>query len=352
MKMIQLDTRKQKIIDFIASRKVVGNKEILLYLQNNGESIERVTLIRDINSLITEGYLKRVGSGRSLKYELTPENEILAPINFVEYLSKEQDERSKDPIYFNFDIFSKLKNIFSGDDIKEFEKLNSLYKNRIANLSETLIAKEIERITIELSWKSSKIEGNTYSLLDTEILIKEHKEAEGHKKDEAVMILNHKKALDYIFQNKNEFKEISLRKIENLHSILIEGLNVSKGIRSKGVGITGTNYRPIDNKFKLTEALEKTVEKINEMNDPWSKAIISIMMLAYIQPFEDGNKRTSRILANACLISYGVCPLSLRNIDETEYRKAITIFYELQNALLIKKLFVEQFNFAINNYFV
>ncbi len=350
--MIQLDTRKQKIIDFVADKKIVGNKEILLYLQNNGESIERVTLIRDINSLIADGYLKKIGSGRSLKYELTSESEILAPINFVEYLSKEQDERSKDPIYFNFDIFSRLKNIFSDEDVKEFERLNSLYRNRIANLSETLIAKEIERITIELSWKSSKIEGNTYSLLDTEILIKEHKEAEGHKKDEAIMILNHKRALDYIFQNRNEFKEISLRKIENLHSILIDGLNVGKGIRSKGVGITGTNYRPIDNKFKLAEVLEKTVEKINEMNDPWSKAIVSIMMLAYIQPFEDGNKRTSRILANACLISHDVCPLSLRNIDETEYRKAITIFYELQNALPIKKLFTEQFNFAINNYFV
>ncbi|MDD4803739.1 MAG: Fic family protein [Candidatus Pacebacteria bacterium] len=352
MKMIQLDERSQKIIDFIAKNKIVGNKEVLSYLIENGEDISRITLIRSINSLIDSNFIEKIGFGRSLKYRLSVKNDILTPINFSEYLSKEQDERSVNPIHFNFDVFSKLESLFSEQETQDLEKLNSLYQKRISSLSDTLIAKEIERITIELSWKSSKIEGNTYSLLDTEMLIKDQKEALGHKKEEAVMILNHKKALDYIFQNKNEFKEVSLSKIENLHSILVGDLNINKGVRSKGVGITGTNYRPLDNQFKIKEVLEKTVEEINKVEDAWSKALISIMMIAYIQPFEDGNKRTSRILANACLISHNICPLSLRNIDETEYKKAITVFYELQNATLIKKLFIEQFNFSINNYFI
>lgn len=350
--MIQLDERSQKIIDFIAKNKIVGNKEVLSYLIENGEDISRITLIRSINSLIDSNFIEKIGFGRSLKYRLSVKNDILTPINFSEYLSKEQDERSVNPIHFNFDVFSKLESLFSEQETQDLEKLNSLYQKRISSLSDTLIAKEIERITIELSWKSSKIEGNTYSLLDTEMLIKDQKEALGHKKEEAVMILNHKKALDYIFQNKNEFKEVSLSKIENLHSILVGDLNINKGVRSKGVGITGTNYRPLDNQFKIKEVLEKTVEEINKVEDAWSKALISIMMIAYIQPFEDGNKRTSRILANACLISHNICPLSLRNIDETEYKKAITVFYELQNATLIKKLFIEQFNFSINNYFI
>ena len=350
--MIQLSERSKKILDFIISNKIVGNKEILAYLANHGESMSRVTLIREINGLINNGYIAKIGSGRSLKYKLSSDNEILAPIDFSTYLAKEQDERSKNAIHFNFDIFPKLEKLFSTEEIVELEKLNSLYQKRISGLSDVLINKEIERITIELSWKSSKIEGNTYSLLDTEALIKEHKEASGHDKNEAIMILNHKKALDYIFENKNDFKVISLRKIENLHSILVDGLNVSKGIRAKGVGITGTNYKPIDNQFKIKEVLEKTAEEINKVQDGWSKALISIMMIAYIQPFEDGNKRTSRILANACLIAHDICPLSLRNIDEAEYKKAITVFYELQNATPIKKMFMEQFNFSINNYFV
>src|SRR5574344_1024369 len=96
------------------------------------------------------------------------------------------------------------------------------------------------------SWKSSQIEGNTYSLLDTEILIKENIEAKGHKKEEAIMILNHKNALEYIFENRDYFKTITKAKIEELHTILTKDLGVEKGLRKTPVGIVGTNYKPLD----------------------------------------------------------------------------------------------------------
>jgi Fic family protein len=215
-----------------------------------------------------------------------------------------------------------------------------------------LVKKEIERITIELAWKSSKIEGNTYSLIDTEILIKENKEAIGHKKDEATMILNHKKALDYIFSKQDDFKVFSLRKMEDIHALLVDVLDVNKGLRLKPVGITGTNYKPLDNQYQIKEALEMTIEKMNKAHDSWSQALIALLMISYIQPFEDGNKRSARLIANACLIAHNVCPLSFRSVDESAYKKAMLIFYELQNASLFKKIFVDQFNFSIDNYFV
>lgn len=350
--MKQLTSRQQKILDFLLLSNTAGNQDIIANLIEKGEEISRITLIRDINSLITLGFVEKVGKGRSAAYKISQTNSVLLPIDYETYLSKDQGLRLSKPLQFNAGIFAKLKKLFNEEEIKELEMKNLSYQKRIADLPETIIKKEIERITIELAWKSSKIEGNTYSLIDTEILIKENKEAVGHKKDEAVMILNHKKAFDYIFSNKDDFKVFTLRKIENIHSLLVEGLEVNKGLRLKPVGITGTNYKPLDNQYQIQEALEKAVKVINETIDPWSKALVALLLISYIQPFEDGNKRSSRLIANACLIANHVCPLSFRSVDESLYKKAILVFYELQNASLFKKIFLEQFNFSINNYFV
>lgn len=254
-------------------------------------------------------------------------------------------------IIFDPSVISKLSGLFSADEVIELTNKGDDFKKRIAGLSPTIIQKEFERITIELSWKSSKMEGNTYSLIDTEILIKEQREAEGHKKEEAIMILNHKKALDYILKDKEKFKEISLRDVEDVHRLIVGDLNVEFGLRSKPVGVTGTNYRPLDNIHQIKEAIEKVSGEINKAEDPWNKALMSLLAIAYIQPFEDGNNRTSRLMANACLIAGDVCPLSFRSVDESSYKKAILLFYELGNASLMKNIFLEQFNFAVGNYF-
>ena len=216
-----------------------------------------------------------------------------------------------------------------------------------------IIKKEFERLTVELSWKSSQIEGNTYSLIDTEILIKENKEAAGHKKEEAVMILNHKKALEYIIGNRNEFKNLTLRKIEDIHGLIVDGLSVAKGLRKKAVGITGTKYRPLDNEYQIREMMEKAINVVNKkLDDPFSKAIFTTLMISYIQPFEDGNKRASRLLGNAILLANNACPLSYRSVNEADYKKAVIIFYEQNSARFFKELFIEQFKFAVSNYFL
>ena len=165
------------------------------------------------------------------------------------------------------------------------------------------------------------------------------------------MILNHKTALDYIRANQNHFKEINLRKIEEVHSLLVKNLGVQKNIRSGLVRIGGTAYRPLDNKFQIKEAVEKTCQFINKQSNAFAKSLMAMLLVAYIQPFEDGNKRTSRLVGNAVLIAHGACPLSFRNLDELEYKKAVLLFYEQNNFHYFKKLFIEQFEFAVNNYF-
>ena len=349
--MTQLTPRQQTILDFVVQKMEATNQEILAVLQNKGDMISRETLVRELNALSKSDSLEKIGKGRGVKYRVKGAHPLLTPLDGETYLAQDVDVRVPKPIPFNLEIFPKLSGLFSELELRELTQVNDAYRERVKKLSTALLQKEFERITIELSWKSSKLEGNTYTLLDTEALIKEHKEAEGHDKKEAVMILNHKKALDYILGSKEKFKTLSLRTIEDVHRLLVEGLEMNHGIRARAVGITSTAYRPLDNKHQITEALEKAVAAINAAEDAWSKALLSLLLIAYIQPFEDGNKRTSRLLANACLLSHHACPMSFRSIDETEYKKAIILFYERNNASLMKKLLLEQWKFSVSNYF-
>ena len=209
----------------------------------------------------------------------------------------------------------------------------------------------MERLGIDLSWKSSQIEGNTYSLLETEKLLKDKQTSSGKTKEEAIMLLNHKDALDFILAEPEYLKEISVQKIEELHSLLIKGLNVDKGIRRRRVGVIGTNYRPLDNEFQIREALEDSCRLINEKNNVFEKALLALVLLSYIQAFADGNKRTARITSNAILIANRYCPISFRSVDSTDYKKAMLIFYEQNNISAFKKIFIEQFAFAVQTYF-
>lgn len=350
--MTQLTKRQNKIIAFIASKDKVQNQDVVDFFASQNEPLSRETVGRELKELVALNYLQVAGRGRGVVYKLTVSHPLLKPIDPEDYFSKEQDARAPGAINFDPSVLSKLAGLFSAEEIAKLSKKRDDFKKRIADLPPTIVQKEFERITIELAWKSSRIEGNTYSLIDTEILIKDHKEAAGHKKEEAIMILDHKKALDYIFKNKEKFIKISLRDVEDVHRLLVSDLNVEFGLRSKPVGITGTNYRPLHNVHQIKEAMEKMSEEINRAGDPWSKALSALLLISYIQPFEDGNKRTSRLVANACLIAGDVCPLSFRSVDESSYKKAVLLFYELGNASLMKNIFLEQFNFTVDNYFL
>jgi Fic family protein len=350
VKSSKLNKRQDAILAFIESEKTASIGRIFEHIQKSLGEITRITISRDLQILLEMGLIERQGAGRAVVYQLSPQYTILKKIDVEKYFAKDSDQREiKEK--FNFDIFSQLKNIFSDAEKKKLEELNKIYRKKIKDISPDALRKEIERLNIDFSWKSSKIEGNTYSLLETEQLIKNQKEATGHPKEEAIMILNHKKALDYIGSKKKDFQKVSVRQIENIHSLLVDNLNVTKNLRKSLVGITGTNFKPLDNEFQIREALEKTCKLVNEMKDVFEKTIILMLLIAYVQPFVDGNKRTSRLSGNAILQSFDSCPLSYRSMDEAEYKKAILLFYEQNNISYFKELFLKQFEFAVENYF-
>lgn len=347
--MKNLNDRQLKILEILKPEQAIGPKEILEQLN---QKVSIVTISRDLSGLVGLGYLYRSGSGPATQYSLLPKALFFKPIDYKKYFEIETDKREIIG-KFDMEIFNQLSRllIFTPKEQSQLEALDLKFRKNYFQLSPTIIKKEIERVTIELSWKSSVIEGNTYSLLETERLIKEGSEVKGKKKEEAIMLLNHKKALDFIFENKNLFKIINRSKIEQLHRIITQKLDITSNLRKTLIGVTGTKFKPLDNQFQILEAIDKFCDLINGTQNIFAKSLFSIILLSYIQPFEDGNKRTSRILGNAILISHDSFPLPLRSVDENLYKEATLLFYEQNNLNLFKQMFIDQCFFSVENYF-
>ena len=343
----------------------MDTREILQYLHYNQPStrdeIARgiafegsdATLKRAIASLVGNGDIIVTGKARATRYSLSPQAHLLMPLNLDTYFAKDVDERQVQTC-FNFQLIRDqlpTVEVFTEDERKHLNELQQMFRKHVDEMTVNEYKKEMERLGIDLSWKSSQIEGNTYSLLETERLLRESKTAEGKTKEEAIMLLNHKDALRFILDNPDYLQLLSLSHIEDIHALLTKDLSVDKGIRHRRVGITGTNYHPLDNEFQIREAIHDTCELINGKDNVFEKALLTLVLLSYIQAFSDGNKRTARITSNAILIANGYCPLSFRTVDSVDYKKAMLIFYEQNNLFAFKQIFMQQFEFAVSEYF-
>lgn len=345
-----IDSRKQQVIDFVKTNGLSSSKEIF---DGIGQSYSYATLKRILTGLKSDDYLLTKGQGKATKYILSPAYELICLIDIDRYYEKEIDERQ---IIENFNsavITEVLKNYnsFTSSELEQLGLLQKKYQKNISELSETEYKKELERLAIDLSWKSSQIEGNTYTLLETERLLKEKETALGKTKEEAVMLLNHKEAIDFIIENDDYLNPLSVSRIEDIHSILTKELGVERNLRKRRIGISGTNYKPLDNKFQILEALRNTCYVINSKDSIFEKALLALVLISYIQPFTDGNKRTARIVSNAILMNYNYCPLSFRTVAAIDYKKAMLLFYEQNNISNFKKIFINQFEFAVRTYF-
>lgn len=316
------------------------------------EGISLATLKRDLSSLAEAGYIKKTGTTSNLVYSLTDFGLLHRKYDIAEYARKSENERRVLKNY-NFSILDILSQeaIFTEKEMQMLHSATNVFRERGNDKSNTIQTKELERFIIELSWKSSKIEGNTYTLLDTEKLIKEGVEAIGHNKNEAVMILNHKKAFSYILECKKVGKSIvSFLELQNIHRLLVEELGVTHGLRKSAVGITGTSYLPLSNSAQIEEETRKLIQVLAKKEEPFSASLLSILGISYLQPFEDGNKRTARLFSNGILITSNLAPLSYRSVDEREYREAILMFYEQNSLEAFKKIFIDQYTFSSENY--
>lgn len=341
------------------------SREILQYLhyhpQSSRDEIAKgiafggsdATIKRLIAAGVQNGDIMVDGKARATRYRLSPQAHLLMPIDLDTYFSLDVDDRQVQTS-FNFNLIREqlpAVKLFSDEENAHLQELQAEFQLHLNEMTDKEYRKEMERLGIDLSWKSSQIEGNTYSLLETERLLRESKTADGKTKEEAVMLLNHKDALRFILDNPDYLQTLTVSHIEDIHQLLTKELSVDKGIRHRRIGITGTNYHPLDNEFQIREAMRDTCELINGKTNIFEKALLALVLLSYIQAFSDGNKRTARITCNAILIANGYCPLSFRTVDSIDYKKAMLVFYEQNNIYAFKQIFIDQFEFAVKEYF-
>ena len=295
------------------------------------------TLKRLIATGVQKGDIVVEGKARATRYRLSDQAHLLMPLNLETYFAQDVDERQVQTS-FNFELIREqlpAVRLFTDEENAHLQELQTEFRQHVSEMTENEYRKEMERLGIDLSWKSSQIEGNTYSLLETERLLRESKTADGKTKEEAVMLLNHKDALRFILDNPDYLQTLTVSHIEDIHQLLTKELSVDRGIRHRRVGITGTNYHPLDNEFQIREAMRDTCDLINSKESIFEKALLTLVLLSYIQAFSDGNKRTARITSNAILIANGYCPLSFRSVDSIDYKKAMLIFYEQNNLYVV-----------------
>ena len=199
------------------------------------------------------------------------------------------------------------------------------------------------RLLIDLSWASSQLEGNTYTRLDTQRLIEHGQEADGKARAETQMILNHKQAIEFLVGDTEEIG-YDMHTFMNLHALLSDNLlhdPVASGrLRTRAVDITGTVFRPLAIPQQIEELFRMILEKAAAIRDPFEQAFFQMVHIPYLQPFEDVNKRVSRLAANIPLIKANLCPLSFVEVPERAYVEGLLGVYERNRFELLRDVFL------------
>jgi len=339
-----------EIIDYLHYHPHSKRADIDVFVNGRAST---ATVKRLLSTGIDAGMIVSSGNNRSTNYSITPKAHLLRTVDLDSYYSVGPDARSVQKGY-NFELIREelpKVDLFTEEEKARLESCRNLFAEHMKTMTPGIYNRELERLGIDLSWKSAQIEGNTYTLIETETLLKDLKAAKGRSRAETQMLLNHKSALKAIIERPAYFERMSLARLEDIHGVLVEGMDVAPSLRHRSVRITGTAYQPLDVESQIREAVEDACNLINGKQNPYEKALLALLLIAYIQPFEDGNKRTSRLAANALLLAYGCCPLTFRSVEANDYRAALLLFYEQNNVTAFKKMFLEQVVFAVNEYF-
>ncbi len=326
----------------------------------------RKSIQRILNKLIEKGVVKAQGAARSRRYLLAESlqktylNELFKGFNFTDNAQKLWDSVSlpvekRKPIGFQE---SFLKNYKPNQTFylskKARSHLLSLGKTQdFIQPAQTYARHILNRLLIDLSWNSSRLEGNTYSLLETKRLIEQGEKVEGKGIIEAQMILNHKQAIEYIVRFEPKDK-MSAHQIKSIHALLSENLLGDSGasgrLRTIIVSIGGTTYIPLENPFLLNENFEVFVKKLNQIQNPFEQSFFALVHLSYLQAFEDVNKRTSRIICNIPLAQNNLKPLSFTDVNQEVYVKSLLGIYEKNDVSLLHDLYVWAYERSTQKY--
>jgi hypothetical protein len=336
--------------------------------------ISRRSLQRRLASLVEEGTVVSEGITRGAKYRIIAtiqgtdsptifissheDGETYVPISpesaeIKAYIRQPRQQRR--PVSYNQSFLEEYRpneTAYLPESLRT--QLHSLGRSPATDRPAGTFARDImSRLLIDLSWSSSRLEGNTYSRLDTERLIQFGQQAEGKDALEAQMILNHKAAIEMLISDADliGFNPFT---IQNLHAILSDGLLADRHscgrIRARAVEISGSVYLPIALPQRLEELFRYVLATAEAIIDPYEQAFFIMVHLSYLQPFEDVNKRVSRLAANIPLIKQNLCPLSFVDVPDAAYLDGILGVYELNRIELLRDVFVWAYERSCQQY--
>lgn len=346
----------------------------ILQLTENKRS--KRTLQRHLEELVKSGRITTSGATRSRRYYARKKPFLSLPRGIV----LEEDEtvyRTKSDAFsaaalllkakMNKPLEQRLPVSYEGDFLRNYLPNQTFYLN--ADLRQelrkmgqvgmerlpagTYLRQVINRLLIDLSWNSSRLEGNTYSLLETEILLERGEMAAGKETRETQMILNHKNAIEML---SDQAAEIGFNRytICNLHALLAENLlpNPASGgsIRTSPVGIGGTVFVPLNVPQQIEEFFDLILAKAQAIEDPFEQSFFAMVHLPYLQPFEDVNKRVSRLASNIPLIKNNLCPLSFVDLSADDYVGAMLAIYELNDVTYLRDVFAMAYRKSCERY--
>lgn len=325
-------------------------EEVIRYL--GGDFKER-TVRRWLNQLIEEGNVKKLGQKRGTKYLIAgrrgelPEKGVSSCFSSSSLQAIKETRRplfDRKPIAYNenwFQSYRPNEDYYLPRSIRD--QLYVVGKRAGDHDPAGTYAHRIfNRLLIDLSYNSSRLEGNTYSLLDTERLLLHGDSAEGKLDEEKVMILNHKEAIRYLVENAPRL-EVNRNVVCTLHYLLSDGLvepAEAGKVRRHPVRVGGSTYIPFEDPEHLDRQLQKIVQKASEIKDPFEQSFFLLVHLSYLQAFSDVNKRTARLSANIPLIKGNLVPLAFNDVEVGDYMSAIISIYEIQNIDPLSDLYV------------
>ena len=307
---------------------LLGGANSAIQIANQMPALTLRSVQRALVRLSEGGIIERHGV-TDPRYSLNYEKVLRQPVNIAVL---ENIGRPKS--IFNFALLDWLL----GDGGQGLSKIFSA-NGRATSGRREMTKRELEYLTVEFSWKSSALEGNTYSLLDTELLLLRGVRAKNKTNFETQMILNHKSAIEFIIGHPELFKNaITFASVEEIHKRIGYNLGIRPGIRRRVVKISASNYEPPTSPAKLRECADSILTAIGKQRNPFIKALLALACMPYLQPFEDGNKRIGRMLANAVLMHSAGHGISLRNIDAKRLALAYLSFYEFNSLDALAKI--------------
>ena len=342
-------------------------------------ALSRRTLQRRLASLLAENRIQSQGEGRATRYllpEVNPTQEI-APQHLLEspvstYKTGEplisispegeairayirQARQKRTPIGYQtsfLEAYHPNQTAYLPESLRS--QLHSMGRSPSEQTPAGTFARDIlNRLLIDLSWASSKLEGNTYSWLDTERLIAHGQVADEKDALETQMILNHKAAIEYLVHN-SEQADVNPETIIALHALLADGLMTDPltvgRLRTRPVGIGGSVYLPLGMPQGIEELFGIVLQMAAEIEDPFEQSFFLMVHLPYLQPFEDVNKRVSRLAANIPLIRHNLCPLTFIDVPQQAYVDGLLGIYELNRVELLRDVYVAAYERACQQY--